>query len=405
MSRKQLVGIALGAVAVLLVGWQIAQGLRGPSVPAVKVARQAVEQRVVAMGRVAPLVKTELGALVTGQVLEVLVDEGDEVQAGQLLARIDSREATAAFNQAVAQTAQAEARWRQFQVVEAPTAAATLLERRQAFEKAGRDLERAENLFGTQGLAQTDLDQARLAWETARRDLRVAEAEAQSAAPGGGGEQLARANLAQARAATEQARARLSYTQITAPADGLILIRHGEPGDTVQPGTTLFTLALKGETQLVVQAEERNLALLRVGQNALASADAFSDRTFAARIVTIAPSIDPDRGTVEIKLAVPDPPAYLKAEMTVSVDVEVAAKATVLAVPIAVLREPVGDSAWVLVVRDGRAAKQSVRLGMRGERVAQIMDGLVEGEAVLLTNGKRLAPGARVRPDLREQGD
>ncbi len=91
----------------------------------------------------------------------------------------------------------------------------------------------------------------------------------------------------------------------------------------VQPGRTLLVVARDGPTQLSVLPDEKNLAFLRLGQPATASVDAFPDRVFPARVAYIAPAVDLSRGTVEVKLDVPDPPPFLRPDMTVSVNVEV----------------------------------------------------------------------------------
>lgn len=132
---------------------------------------------------------------------------------------------------------------------------------------------------------------------------------------------------------------RLDRAEIRAPVDGVILSRSIEPGEVAAAGRTLMVLARTGLTQLVIEPDEKNLSLLRVGQSATASAEAFPDRTFGARVAFIAPSIDPTRGTVEVRLEVPEPPAYLRPAMTVSVEVEVAEKRGALVLDAGAVRD------------------------------------------------------------------
>ena len=110
----------------------------------------------------------------------------------------------------------------------------------------------------------------------------------------------------------------------------------------VQPGKVLMVLSPVGETQLVLQIDERNLARLKLGQQALASADAYPAERFAAELVYINPAVDPQRGTVEVKLRVPAPPAYLRQDMTVSVDIEVDRHADALALPANAVHDAAG---------------------------------------------------------------
>lgn len=134
-----------------------------------------------------------------------------------------------------------------------------------------------------------------------------------------------RSALAQAQATLASAEAKLAQTVIRAPVDGVLIAREVEAGDVVQPGRELMVLAPAGETQIDVRIDEKNLAQLAIGQRALASADAFPADRFTAVLFYINPGVDSLCGSVDMKLRVPDPPAYLRQDMTVSVDVEVVA--------------------------------------------------------------------------------
>ena len=94
---------------------------------------------------------------------------------------------------------------------------------------------------------------------------------------------MAQTALAQAHAALGAANVRLEQTVIRAPADGVLIARNVEPGDVVQPGKELMVLAPAGETQIVVQIDEKNLSQLKLGQKALASADAYPARAVRRR--------------------------------------------------------------------------------------------------------------------------
>ena len=164
----------------------------------------------------------------------------------------------------------------------------------------------------------------------------------------------------------------------------------------VQPGKELMVLAPAGETQIVVSIDEKNLAQLRIGQKALASADAYPRERFAAELFYINPGIDALRGSVEVKLRVPAPPAYLRQDMTVSVDIEVARRAGTLVVPADAVYDAAGGHPWVLVESGHRAVKRPVRLGARGEGHVEILEGVAAGDRLVAASAG-IAPGARVR--------
>jgi HlyD family secretion protein len=141
---------------------------------------------------------------------------------------------------------------------------------------------------------------------------------------------------------------------------GRVLTRNVEPGITIQPGKLLMTLSPSGVTELVVQIDEKNFALLRLGQKALASADAYPDRRFAAEITFISPAVDPLRGSVEIRLRVTEAPEYLRQEMTISVDIETARRADALIVPNEAIRDAgSGQPGYWSCARARHSAKRS----------------------------------------------
>ncbi len=179
----------------------------------------------------------------------------------------------------------------------------------------------------------------------------------------------------------------------------MLITRNVERGAVVQPGKALLVLAPSGETQLVLQIDERNLGKLSLGQKALASADAYPDQRFAAVVSYINPGIDITRASVEVKLTVSDPPDYLRQDMTVSVDIEVAAKDNTLVLPIRSVHDVLSGQPWVLGIKNGRAAKRPVRLGLRGNTQLEIVDGMAEGDVAIPLNAGVLT-GQRVRAVL-----
>jgi len=168
-----------------------------------------------------------------------------------------------------------------------------------------------------------------------------------------------------------------------------------EVGDVVQPGKVLMTLSPQGRTQLVLAIDEKNLAMLALGQQALASADAYPTQRFAATLAFINPGVNASTGAVEVKLDVAAPPAVLKQDMTVSVDIEVARRAQALIVPLSAVRDADG-APWVLRLEGRHATRRSVQLGLRSGGLAEVLGGVTEGDAVLVGSAT-LKAGARVR--------
>jgi HlyD family secretion protein len=157
-----------------------------------------------------------------------------------------------------------------------------------------------------------------------------------------------------------------------------------------------MTLSPNGRTQIVVAIDEKNLHLIALGQQALVSADAYPKTKFNATLVYINPGVNVQTGAVDVKLDVDQPPAVLRQDMTVSVDIEVARRPQALLLSTAALRDADGASPWVLRVQDGQAEKVAVHLGLRSGGQVEVTQGLQEGDTVL-TGATSLQPGARVR--------
>ena len=178
-----------------------------------------------------------------------------------------------------------------------------------------------------------------------------------------------------------------------------MLSRSVEPGDVVQPGAELLVVAGTGRTQLVVEPDEKNLALLEVGQSAVASAEAFPARQFPAKVAFIAPSVDPRRGTIEVKLDVDKPPDYLRPAMTVSVEIRVAHRDKALVVDGNAVRDLATAHPWLLVARKGVAERADVTLGIRGDSQVEIKGGVGADALVIPPSERGVEPGTRVRPE------
>ncbi|MBV8036884.1 MAG: efflux RND transporter periplasmic adaptor subunit [Pelomonas sp.] len=395
-DRVRVAYVSAGVAVVVVAGMLTAAWLLGVPVQTVAVAPRDLVRTVVATGRVEAPHRVDLGSQIVGTVVQVPVEEGQAVKAGQHLVELDDRELRAAAREADVAVSQAQARLRQLQEVQRPVAGQTLRQAEATLDNARAQLLRQEDLFRQGFVGQAALDDARKSVELADAQVGASRRQLETTLSGGSDVAVAVAALEQARASADAARARLQYATVTAPVDGLLISRDVERGDVVQPGKTLMVLSPAGETQLVVQFDEKNLGLLSLGQKALASADAFADRRFGAEVVYINPGIDVQRGSVEVKLRVPSPPGYLRQDMTVSVDVEVARRDHVLAVPADLLHDAETVSPWVLKVKDGHARRQPVKLGLHGTGFVEVIEGLQAGDQ-LVPGSAQLEDGARIR--------
>jgi len=386
-------------VLVLAAGVAIAFVLlRAPLVETEAASRREVVQTVVASGRVLPAGRVEVAAVTSGRVVEVPAREGTVVAAGDLLARLDDGAAAADLTRAEAVAAQARARLARVRGPSALTAIEALRRAELELEHARGDLDRLERVARVGAVTPAEVSDARSLVEV-RDSTRESARIALGMARGADGREAA-ADVARTEADVGAARTRLADQHIVAPANGVLIARSVEEGDVVAAGHVLFVLAVEGPVHVRIDPDESSLALLALGQNAIVSPEAYPDLRFEARVSYIASAIDPLRGTIEVRLDVPEPPPELLADMTVSVDVEVARRADALVVAAGVVRDVSSPTPWLLVAEDGVAVRRDVGLGAIGEMWIEVLSGIEEGELAIRSTEADVEAGGRVR--LRE---
>ena len=387
------------AVLVLLVllAYLLRNVVLGTPTVVVAASRGELVQTVVASGRVISPQRVTVALQGTGRVLRVAVVEGQTVQQGQLLIELDNSDSRASLAQAAANVAQAQARVRQMGELNQPQATQALAQAQAQAAQARKVLERNEALVLQGFISQAALDDAQRALDVAVSQVASAQAQARSNAPSGSDTALAQASLAQAMAGYQLARIKVAQGAVLAPSSGVLISRDVEVGDIVQPGKALMVLAGSGATQLLVQIDEKNLSKIALGQGALVSADAFSEQRFDAVVAYINPGVDASRGSVEVKLAVANPPPYLRQDMTVSVDIETARRAAAVVISNSALEDGATDAPWVLVLRGKHAVKQPVKLGLQGDTRVEVLEGIAEGEGVIPKSKMGVKAGQRVR--------
>ena len=377
-------------VAALLAAYGLLQHLQGPVLPGYRVEVRPLVQNVVATGRVISTSRAQVGSEVTATVLERRVKEGDPVRPGDVLVVLRS-------DDLAAKVREAEAALRQLESSSRPQQQAALRQAEAQLAQAERERQRREELFARQLVAREALEQAEEAETVARAAADRARLAAQASAAGQTEESQLRERL-------QAAKALQARTVIRSAVAGTVLTRNVEPGDLVQPGRVLLEIARDGDTEIEVPVDEKNLSALQVGQSAQCLADAYPEQAFPATVNYIAPSIDAQRGTVNIRLKVEPVPAFLRQDMTVSVTVETGRREAALVVPNDALLDAGSAASAALVVRGGRLKRVPVQLGLRGLALSEVVSGLAAGDWVLATAAELAdaADGDRVRVSAEE---
>jgi len=421
MKKKTILMIAV--IAVVAGGYffwprkSAEKAATGPA--ALNMQRTAVIKRgdlsalVSATGKVEPIHKVEVKSKGSGQIMEMPVEEGDRVQKGSLIARVDETDPRNEYEQAVADLELAKA----------------------SLTQATSNLQRQEELFKRGLLSQAELDQVKLE------------------------EVRAKAQLIKAQTQKTTTEIRLKDSIVRAPISGIILQKNVQAGqiissgvNSVSGGTLIVTVADMDSVYVYAEVDEVDIGQVKIGQTARVVPDAFADEVFAGTVIRIAPlaKVEQNVTTFNVTVVVPNPQHKLKAGMNATVDMTVADRRNVLLAPKEALKtmpevraqlmamNPADSSAakressfqetsaggrqrfagnairganreevsgnggmgagngalstkFVLVKMDEKYEQRRVEVGVGNFDFAEIVNGLQEGETVLLFSSSRAA--------------
>ena len=397
MTKRQIVAF-VGVVLLLLgIAYFAYDFVWNPNIKPEVVKTSSFVQTIVASGRVESPHRISISVQITGTVSDVPVLEGQTVEKGQLLIALENSELHSALRQAQASEQQALSNLRQLRELKAPVAVQLQIQADANFANAKNNLARTLELFDKGFIGSAARDESERAFQIAQSQRNIDQHQSASLRLGGSEMALAQATVNQAHASVEAAEARLRYSTIQAPKSGTLIARNVEVGDGVVPGKVLMSLSPKGVTQLVLQIDEKNIKWLHLNQMALASADAFPDKKFQAQLVYINPRIDPQRGSVEVKLDVKDPPPELKQDMTVSVDIEAARIDNTVSIPLSAVHDYDIHTPWVFLLKEGMAHKQVIKVGLESQGLVQVLFGVKAGDIVAPNQYTHIRDGSRVR--------
>lgn len=356
---------------------------------------------------------------VGGVVVGLYVEEGSVVAKGDELATIDSTEQTLAVQDSEVAWSESKNQLEKLRLA-VREAEARVARVQTALEQAGRDHERNLKLFEGErvasALSQSALEASKLARDNAEADRKDADLLLERSKL-----ELAAGETAveRARITLEKARLALAWTHVTAPFAGVVARRNVRIGDSVNTGTTLFTLTDIDTLRCVFSRPQEELELFaRVGQSQgdarlviEATADAYPGRSFAGWIERVSPTIDAQSGqfrvTGRLEGVQEGGRVRLLPGMLVRLAIVTERRESVPVVPKRAL-EREGDRRYVLVVREGKVARVEVREGFADEEFVEVtaVEGatLTLGEPVVVVGGRDLTEGESVKVD-GEQAD
>ena len=407
-ERRGAAIACLIAAGVLLAGCgkggekkEEAEGPEAPTPVTVEPAlRGAIDHVVTADAVLYPINQANVTPKISAPVKRVLVNRGDHVRTGQVLAELESGDLAAAVEESKHQYEQTQAA---YQTLTGATVAEDKGKAESDVQAAASALDAAKKLYENRvalqhegALAQKLVDEAKVAMaqaqsqaDTAQRHLQALSQVSQREAIRG-----AEAQMNAAKAHIDSATVQLSYAQVRSPISGVIADRSIYPGEVAASGTPLVSIV--DISQLVARANVpvKDATAIRVGRPARVSGP---EGDLAGKVTVVSPSADPNTTTVEVWVQVPNPGEKLKPGGTVRVSIIAETVQNTIVVPAsALLNFDEGGQKVMVVDANSAAHERKVIPGVRqGERV-QIVTGLQEGEQIVTSGGLGLEDKAKV---------
>lgn len=321
-----------------------------------------------------------LGAQISGRIVEISVQEGERVKAGQVLARLDSDELQRQLEMAQASLEAAKAGVERLEA-DRQRAQAVL-------EQSKRDHDRARALrqSNVQSESETEKSAERLAVAQAdfgRAVGAVAEAKAQALA---------------AEKTLLYHQARLGYATVKAPFDGLVILRHRDPGDIVVPGSSICELVARDVLWISAWVDESRMNALKPDQPARVVFRSNPDKAFSGTVDRLGRQVDRETREFVVDVRVKDLPVNWAIGQRAEVYIETERRDNVILLPQRLLVHR-DDQTGVWMVQDGAAHWQPVETGLRGGDAVEILQSLSEGDAVIAVTQdgeSKLREGRRV---------
>jgi HlyD family secretion protein len=331
-----------------------------------------------ASGYVTPRRQATVSSKVTGKVVEVFIEEGMEVQEGQVLATLDAANVEANLRLAQAQQNASQIALEETQV---------------RLKEAKLDLQRATTLAANQIASEAEMDRARAQYDSLLARLQTQEGE-----------------TAVARRQVEIWEQQLEDTIIRAPFAGVVVAKNAQPGEMISPisagggftRTGICTIVDMSSLEIEVDVNESFITRVHSGQKVEATLDAYSDWKIPCRVLAIIPTADRQKATVRVRVGFEELDSRILPQMGVKVafrseaEANAGARGGEITIPRTALRRQ-QDQETVLVVRQGRLEERIVQVGSRLQNEVTILSGLAQGEKIVVNGPKTFNPNQLIQ--------
>lgn len=337
----------------------------GVAVQVFEMKPDVVTSEVMGTGTLDARIKTTISSRIQERLADVLVDQGDAVSAGQVLARLDDGELKRQVEVAEAALAAAKSTAERVRVDEARAAAVE--------QQARQEHKRISDLVATRVSSLAEMDKAVEQLHVAEADLKRARAATAEA-----GQQVitAERNL-------DYHRERLTFAAIRSPYDGLITKRDRDAGGVVVPGSSILQLIATNELWISTWVDETASAALACEQKARVVFRSETGKSYPGEVARLGRETDPETREFVVDVRVSELPPNWTIGQRAEVFIETARKSNALAVPPTYLQWR-GGKPGVFVAEDGKASWRDVTLGLRGNDAVEVTHGLSSGEKVVM---------------------
>lgn len=355
---------------------------------------------------------------ISGRIIAIRVDEGDKVEKGELIALIEDDDYRASVEEAKAKLMLAEANLANIKAGSRSEAIANMKAQVESAEAEKeywfKELERNKNLSKKGFISDNELNNFKLNYRVADKKVESLKESMNLLIAGPRKEEIkiAEAQVDEARAKLTIAQNNLSYTKVTAPFFGTILHKYKDVGDyvtssmsfienynTLSMGTPIVAIADFSQLEVTVDINETDINKIKLNQPVEVIPDAYTDDTYPGKVKLISPKVDKNKNTIEVKIILTDiSNSILKHDLSVKINFlhETNRKETRhILIPLKAVFNK-NDVNYVYVVNNSKAYLKKVTIGEKNVDLVHIIDGISEGESIILSNINSLKEGDEV---------
>lgn len=318
-----------------------------------KARRQRISEKLNFTGLIDPLKKINITPDISGKIERIYVEEGDRVSQGQLLAELDTRTIKLQLNQAEAAVAVAEAN----------------------YKDAQRNIDRMERLRQENAVSEQQYEKIKLAHEAAE------------------------AQLKQAQAALNLAKHSLNVALMRAPFNGVIASRNAEEGDVINPmmggyssASGVLTLMDFSKVKVEIGVSTNNISRIKKGQKTILKVSAYPEKEFVGQVILVNLTADPQSKKFKVEIQAENPDLLLRPNTFGEVILEVSTNEDALVIP----QKAIIENQYVFIAEGETAVKREIVIGLQNTEMVEIIQGLTEGEMVIIEGNYGLQDGAKL---------